>query len=127
MNCCTFNVDVVPAEITKVIAGEDSCLIDGRNNSLMCLVTGVPQPTVHWFMVDNDNDRRINITANSKFTIMGETLIINNVTIDDENVYGCVATNFVDGILQMDERSENFTLCGMVLYSINSLLCYPHS
>ena len=78
----------------------------------MCLVTGVPQPTIHWFLGGNDNDKRINITANSKFTILGETLIINNVTIDDENVYGCVATNIVDGILQMDERSENFTLCG---------------
>ena len=81
----------------------------------MCLVTGVPQPTVHWFMVDNDNDGRINITANSKFTIMGEILIINDVTIDDENVYGCVATNVVDGMLKMDERLENFTLCGKLL------------
>ena len=88
----------------------------------MCVVTGVPQPTIRWFMGGDDNDRRINITDSSKYSVMGEILVIINITNDDANEYGCVATNIVDGMLQTDETSENFPLCGMASCC---LFCVP--
>ncbi|XP_065900200.1 peroxidasin-like isoform X2 [Dysidea avara] len=100
----------VPAAVTEVKGVGDSCIIRNENTNLTCLVTGVPTPTIQWFRSGGDNDR-VTITTDSKYTVMGNILIINNVINGDADRYGCTATNIVDGMERTATAADTFSVC----------------
>lgn len=66
--------------------------------TLSCLAGGYPTPTYQWFREDYENDRltakEINPLLDSRYTISGGNLIINNpVQVKDRATYHCKATN----------------------------------
>ena len=96
--------------VSDVTGVGNNCLIRNENTNLTCTVTGVPTPTVEWFR--SINDKRVPIRPSDKFTVMGDILIINMVTEDDADRYGCVGTNIVDGILKSATAVDTFFVCG---------------
>ena len=96
--------------VSDVTGVGNNCLIRNENTNLTCTVTGVPTPTIEWFRSINDN--RETIRPNDKFTVMGNILIINMVTNDDNGIYGCAGTNTIDGMEQTNFNSVLFTVCG---------------
>ena len=74
------------------------------------MLTGVPQPTIHWFIGSDINDTIVE--SSDKYTIRGDQLIINNVSYSDTNTsYGCIADNTADRVLQSDYITEFYPAC----------------
>jgi len=106
-----FNVILTePAEVTGLKGIGNNCIIRNENTNLTCSVNGVPAPTIEWFR-SGGNDRET-ITNVDKFTVMGNILIINNVNNDDAGLYGCTATNTVDGVEITNSEAFTFSVCG---------------
>jgi len=104
--------------VSDVTGVGDNCLIRNENTNLTCTVTGVPTPTVEWFRSSNNDDRET-ITPNDKFTVMGNILIINMVTNDDNGIYGCIGTNTIDGVEKTNLNSVLFTVCSKLIGNLN--------
>ncbi|XP_065888063.1 contactin-2-like isoform X3 [Dysidea avara] len=98
----------VPAAVIDLKGFSSSCIIRNENTNLTCLVTGVPTRTIQWFRSGGDDDR-VTITTDSKYTVMDNILIINNVNNGDADRYGCTATNIVNGTERTDTA---FSVCG---------------
>ncbi|XP_046406914.1 contactin isoform X2 [Ischnura elegans] len=66
--------------------------------TMSCLAGGYPTPTYEWFKEDFENDvlvsRKIDPLKDSRYTVSGGTLIINNPDQDkDRGTYHCKASN----------------------------------
>ena len=109
-----------PVMVSDVTGVGNNCLIRNENTNLTCTVTGVPTPTIEWFKSSNDDDR-VTIRSDDKFTVMGNILIINTVTDDDANRYGCTATNIVNGTERIDTAADIFSVCGECMCNVNTL------
>ena len=111
---CYLNYDAlfsVPARVFGINSSADNCLILQENNTLTCVSTGIPQPTIYWFIVIGDiNDT---IAENSdKYTITGDQLVINNVSYSDTNIsYGCIAENMAGEVFESDGIIESYPAC----------------
>ena len=104
---CTF---VVPVRISGIVSSADDCLILEESNTLTCILDGLPQPTIHWYIGD-DNTLSL-VESSEKSTIRGDQLVISNVSISDINTfYGCAAHNFAGGVMQMDNFTQIFPAC----------------
>ena len=104
-------IPTVPVAVTEVKGVGESCIIRNENTDLTCLVTGVPTPTIQWFR-SGGNDDRVTITTDSKYTVMDNILIINNVNNDDADRYGCTASNMVNGMERTATTADTFSVCG---------------
>ncbi|XP_065888289.1 contactin-6-like isoform X3 [Dysidea avara] len=108
----------VPVAVTEVKGVGESCIIRNENTDLTCLVTGVPTPTIQWFR-SGGNDDRVTITTDSKYTVMDNILIINNVNNDDADRYGCTASNMVNGMERTATTADTFSVCAFPVASID--------
>ena len=107
-NLSIGHIFVVPVRISGIVSSADDCLILEENNTLTCILIGVPQPTIHWYVGD-DNTL---VESSEKYTIRRDQLVINNVSISDINTfYGCAAHNFANGVMQMDDVIRFFPDC----------------
>ena len=99
---------VVPVRISRIVSSADDCLILEESNTLTCILVGVPQPTIYWYMGDDNTI----VESSEKYTIRGDQLVINDVSFSDINTfYGCVAHNFAGGVMQMDNITKIFPAC----------------
>ena len=81
---------------------------------LTCAYGGVPQPSVLWYTLTGDT--RTNIRVNNPEYIVGSTLmetvlIIRIVDDEDDVIYGCEATNTVDGTVVMEKIELDIDIC----------------
>ena len=105
---------VVPVRISGIISSADDCLILEESNILTCVLIGVPQPTIHWYIGD-DNTL---VESSEKYTIRGDQLVINDVSLSDINTfYGCAAHNFAGGVMWMDNITQLFPACSKLCLS----------
>ncbi|KAL5110906.1 Hemicentin-1 [Taenia crassiceps] len=72
---------------------------EGLTQKLICNVSGVPAPTIKWYMSTTDGKARRIITAKDqpRFLLSISALIISNVTRDLRGVFTCVAYNGIEG------------------------------
>lgn len=97
------------------------CLILKRNNTLTCVSTGIPPPTIHWF-VENINGTIIE--SSDKYTVRGDQLIINDVSYSDINTeYGCVGHNFADRAPQRSLMSQFYSACSKLMFPVATNAC----
>ena len=100
---------LVPARIFGINSSADNCLILQENNTLTCVSTGVPQPTINWFIGDLNNTL---MESSDKYTIRGDQLTINNVSYSDTNTsYGCTADNIAGEMFERDYIIESYPAC----------------
>ena len=112
---------VVPVRISGIISSADDCLILEESNTLTCVLVGVPQPTIHWYIGDGNTL----VESSEKYTIRGDQLVINDVSLSDINTfYGCAAHNFADGVMQTDNIAQFFPACSKPCLS--SVPCVWH-
>ena len=112
-----------PAEVTGLKGIGNNCIIRNENTNLTCSVNGVPAPTIEWFRSGgNDRETITNDVDVDKFTVMGNILIINNVNNDDAGLYGCAATNTVDGMERNSTMIDTFAVCGESVFTNESKL-----
>ena len=112
------HVFVGPARISGIDISPVDCLILEENNTLTCVLTGIPQPTIQWYIRDGNTL----VEDSEKYTIRGEQLVINNVSYSDINTsYECAAHNIAGGVIWMDNITQSFPACSKlclhVLYS----------
>ena len=92
----------VPPSIDEANLVFNPSVILGRSVLLECPVSGVPFPLVWW----HRNNRNISVETSPRLRLMndGQQLEINDVMIDDEARYSCVARNYAG------EQRQNFDL-----------------
>lgn len=80
----------LPPKIIDHLSSSDINVKEGETVSLVCNVTGIPQPTVTWY-----RQRRHDSGVREQVGPPGEVLIIHNVTRYCDDIYTCVANNGV--------------------------------
>ena len=105
---------VVPVRISGISSSADDCLILKENNTLTCLLTGIPQPTIQWYIGDGNTL----VEDSEKYTTRGDHLVINNVSYSDINTsYGCAANNTAGEVIWMDNITQSFPACSKLCLS----------
>nr|QHX41542.1 opioid-binding protein/cell adhesion molecule-like protein isoform X2 [Octopus vulgaris] len=80
----------VPPKIIDHLSSVDANVREGETVSLVCNVTGIPQPTVTWY-----RQKRHEGGVKEQVGPPGEVLIIHNVTRYCDDIYTCEASNGV--------------------------------
>ena len=115
-----YNVfsDTEPAAVTSLTGtgtGE-RCIVLGLDSILTCTYTGVPTVTTLWYKGTGDD--RVNIPTSDIEYVVTHTsatqttqLTIRNVASDDAGIYGCEATNSVNGTTLSHSLEVDFVIC----------------
>jgi hypothetical protein len=79
-------------------------ILKGENAELTCPTKGHPHPKIQWRVDAN------RVTPNKHYQIVNETtLIIRNVTYNDEKTYTCIAENeYIDPLTKKNSKYELF-------------------
>ncbi|XP_055890403.1 opioid-binding protein/cell adhesion molecule homolog isoform X3 [Biomphalaria glabrata] len=96
----TINLIVqVPSKILDHLSSTDVVVREGETVTLVCNVTGTPQPTVTWYRLSSSSkgsEKQSELCPGSdKVGVNGEVLVIHNVTRFCGDSYECVAYNNV--------------------------------
>ncbi|KAK7084981.1 hypothetical protein SK128_001569 [Halocaridina rubra] len=87
---CTLSL--LNQELPSVLPGEEEIIgIAGQRVKLTCRVTGYPQPAVTW--ARPDQARTPVKTEHPRIQIIGNTLVISPVVVEDMGKYECTAHN----------------------------------
>ena len=93
-----------------------NCIVLGMYSTLTCTYTGVPTPTPLWYRGTGDD--RVNIPVSDAEYVVVHTsatqtteLIIRNVASEDAGIYGCEATNSVNGSTSTSSMEMEFVIC----------------
>ena len=113
-----YNVftDTEPAAVTSLTGSGTGgrCITLGIDSRLTCTYTGVPTATPLWYKFAGDD--RANIPfSDIDYVVQTATqtteLIIRNVVSEDAGIYGCEATNFVNGTTSSHSVEMEFVIC----------------
>ena len=111
-------IDTEPAAVTSLTGTGTSemCITLGIDSMLTCTYTGVPTVTPLWYKGTGDD--RENIPASDAEYVVTHTpatqtteLTIRNVASEDAGIYGCEATNSVNGSTQSYNKEIEFAIC----------------
>lgn len=96
--------DIVPSVVTGPL---NQSVDEGTNLGFFCEVKGSPEPSVSWFL--NDDDFSLQSTARISITQTGLTsrLTISNATLNDKGMYKCVATSKIGTASEEAELKVN--------------------
>ena len=110
--------NAVPAAVTSLTGtgtGE-RCIVLGIDSILTCTYTGVPPVTPLWYKGTGDD--RVDIPMSDAEYVLDYTsatqttkLTIRNVASDDAGIYGCEATNSVNGTTLSHSLEVDFVIC----------------
>ena len=118
MYMCNVFVDTEPATVTNLTGTGTGgkCIVLGMDSTLTCTYTGVPTPTPLWFRGTGDN--RVDIPLSDAEYVVTQTsatqtteLTIRNVASEDAGIYGCEATNSVNGSTSSNSVEGEFVIC----------------
>ena len=114
--------DTEPAAVTSLTGtgtGE-RCIVLGMDSILTCTYTGVPTVTPLWYKGTGDD--RVNIPISDAKYVVTHTsamqtiqLTIRNVASEDAGIYGCEATNSVNGTTASHSLEIDFVICSKYL------------
>ena len=119
-----YNVftDTVPAAVTSLTGTGTSerCIVLGMESILTCTYTGVPTVTPLWYK--GTGDARVDIRQSDAEYVVDHSsatqtteLTIRNVASDDAGIYGCEATNSVNGTTASHSLEIDFVICSKYL------------
>ena len=110
--------DTEPAVVTSLTGtgtGE-KCIVLGVDSILTCTYTGVPTVTPLWYRGTGDD--RVNIPISNAEYVVEHTsatqtteLTVRDVASEDAGVYGCEATNSVNGTTASHSLEIEFVIC----------------
>ena len=115
-----YNVftDTEPAVVTSLTGtgtGE-RCIVLGMDSMLTCTYTGVPTVTPLWYKGTGDD--RVDIRQSDAEYVVDHSsatqtteLTIRTVVSDDAGIYGCEATNSVNGTTLSRTQEIDFVIC----------------
>ena len=116
MVCIQRFIDTGPAAVTNLTGTGTGrkCIAVGMDSTLTCTYTGVPTPTPLWYRGTGDD--RVDIPVSDiKYVVThgsGTTeLIIRSVASEDAGIYGCEATNSVNGTTSSNSLEIDFVIC----------------
>ena len=112
-------IDTEPAAVISLTGtgtGE-RCIVLGIDSMLTCTYTGVPTVTPLWYKGTGDD--RVNIPLSDAEYVVTHTpamqttaLTIRHVASEDVGIiYGCEATNTVNGITSTSSMEMDFVVC----------------
>ncbi|CAG5135222.1 unnamed protein product, partial [Candidula unifasciata] len=81
----------VPPTILSQLSSDKIVLEEGQSATLICNVTGIPQPNVTWYR----RNYRSPGSSKERIGLEGEVLIIHNVTRHCDDIYECFVDNGV--------------------------------
>ncbi|CAL1529683.1 unnamed protein product [Lymnaea stagnalis] len=82
----------VPPAILSQLSSDKVTLEEGQTATLVCNVTGIPQPNVTWY---KRNYKELTGGVKEKIGLEGEVLIIHNVSRSCDDIYECYVDNGV--------------------------------
>ena len=115
-----FFINTVPAFISSLtgIGDDDTCIVSGQDSMLRCTYGGVPIPIPLWYKsTGGDAAVRTDIPASdAKYVVssLSDTvteLTIRNVASEDDIIYGCEATNTVNGTSEVENLELDINIC----------------
>ena len=118
MVCIQCFIDTGPAAVTNLTGTGTGrkCIVVGMDSTLTCTYTGVPTPTPLWYRGTGDD--RVDIPLSDRDYVVTQTsatqiteLIIRNVASEDAGIYGCEATNSVNGSTSSNSVEVEFVIC----------------
>ena len=118
-----FYYVTVPATVDSLtgIGDGSMCINGGQDSNLTCTYSGVPQPTVLWYMLNGDIRRNISMN-NAKYVVYQmsptDTVLTIHTASDEDNVtYGCEATNVINRSLHEARMEMKIDICGKPLHA----------
>ena len=111
-------IDTEPAAVTNLTGTGTggNCIVLGMDSTLTCTYTGVPTVTPLWYRGTGDD--RVNIPfSDAEYVVIHTSatqtteLIIRNFTSEDAGIYGCEATNSVNGSTSSNSIEVEFVIC----------------
>ena len=111
-------IDTEPAAVTNLTGTGTggNCIVLGMDSTLTCTYTGVPTVTPLWYRGTGDD--RVNIPLSDADYVVIHTsatqtteLTIRNVASEDAGIYGCEATNSVNGSISSNSIEVEFVIC----------------
>ncbi|XP_045216150.2 opioid-binding protein/cell adhesion molecule homolog [Mercenaria mercenaria] len=97
----------VPPEILEYWTSTEIEVIEGTTVDLMCNATGVPIPVVTWYKQSNLLKGADQNDGGEESTLIGEVLILHNISRYCDGIYECNAEN---GVLPMATRKFEVTV-----------------
>ena len=109
-------IDTESAAVTNLTGTGERCIVLGMDNILTCTYTGEPAVTPLWYKGTGDD--RVDIRQSDAEYVVDHSsatqttkLIIRDVTSDDADIYGCEATNSVNGTTASHSLEVDFVIC----------------
>ena len=111
-------IDTEPAAVTSLTGTGTGkkCIVLGIDSMLTCTYTGVPTVTPLWYK--GTGDYRVNIPLSDAEYVVTHTpamqtteLTIRNVASEDAGIYGCEASNIVNGSTLISSAEIEFVIC----------------
>ncbi len=99
-----------PASVTEGLT--DQLVSPGSSARFTCVVRGNPSPNITWLFNANP------VTPSHRFQISGSTLVVTDVTPQDEGVFQCLLDN---GIGSAQSCGMLTTQSGMYMLSYSNL------
>ena len=94
----------------------ERCIVLGIDSMLICTYTGVPPVTPLWYK--GTGDARVDIPMSDAEYVVDHSsatqtteLTIRTVTSEDAGIYGCEATNSVNGSTSTSSMEMEFVVC----------------
>ena len=113
-------IDTEPAAVTSLTGtgtGE-RCIVLGMDSILTCTYTGVPTVTPLWYKGTGDDrvdipisDHDVKYVVTHTSALQTTKLTIRTVASDDAGIYGCEASNFVNGTTASHSQERDFVIC----------------
>ena len=114
-NYFTDTAQAAATSLTGTGTGE-RCIVLGMDSILTCTYTGVPPVTPLWYKGTGDD--RVDIPLSDADYVVTHTpatqsteLTIRNVASEDAGIYGCEATNSVNGFTSTSSMEMEFVVC----------------
>ena len=113
-------INTVPAFVSSLtgVGSDGTCIVSEEDSMLRCTYGGVPNPIPLWYKsTGGDAAVRTDIPASdAKYVVTSisdtETeLTIRNVASEDDIIYGCEATNTVNGTSEVGKMELDIDIC----------------
>ena len=107
-----------PAAVTSLTGTgtSETCITLGMDSILTCTYTGIPTVTPLWYRVTSDGRVQIRqsdaeYVVTHTFATQATELTIRDVASEDAGIYGCEATNSVNGSTSTHSLEIDVVIC----------------